>query len=287
MTTHGTRRNAYQCGLRQLRDAAISNANLDARVLLAAALEITTGDLLMSFDDPLDVRANNRYNDFLNRRCQNEPVSRLLGRREFWGLDFDLSTETLDPRGDSETLIEAVCDYFPDKNATLCALDLGTGTGCLLIAFLTEYLKSRGVGVDISEGALLTAGLNAGRLGVMDRCHFIKGSWDGAKGHQFDVILSNPPYIPKTCEQTLSREVRLFDPAAALYGGDDGLDAYRALAPILPSILAPGGCVFLEIGQGQDNDVTRLMAASNLSCLEWRRDIQGINRCGVFAHDRP
>lgn len=285
MTLQQTRRDAYQTAVKRLTDGGIITPQLDARVLLGAILEMSSGGVLIALDAPMTDRERALYETYIDRRCAHEPVARILGIRQFWGLDFCLSPDALVPRPDTETLIESAIHRYPDRNRTHRVLDLGTGSGCLLISLLTMYPNASGVGIDCAPGALITARENADRLGVGDRCTFKQGSWDGAAPDLFDIILSNPPYIPRTEEESLSPDVRLFDPERALYGGVDGLSAYRALAPILPSLLAPGGTIFLEIGQGQRSDVTQLMAQAGLACVGFRSDLQGIDRCGIFIHD--
>jgi release factor glutamine methyltransferase len=219
------------------------------------------------------------------RRARREPVSRIVGRREFWSLDFMLSPATLDPRPDSECLIEAALAAAPEDAATL-VLDLGTGSGCLLLAFLSERKRATGLGVDLSADAVATARENAARLGLAERARFAVGDWGAGVTGGFDLILCNPPYIPAGDIEGLAPEVAHHDPRLALAGGEDGLEAYRELAPELARLLRPRGRAVLEVGHGQADAVGRLMAAAGLSTHARRADLGGIERCLTLAPDR-
>lgn len=213
-----------------------------------------------------------------------EPVWRILGEREFWGLPFRLSPATLEPRPDSETLIEAALEVLAGRRQDeMTFLDLGTGTGCLLIAALSEFPRARGVGIDLSQEACDTARENAGINKVAGRARFAQGDWTTGLTGSFDLILSNPPYIPTGEIAGLSPGVRDHDPRRALDGGDDGLDPYRRFAQALPPLLAPGGKAVIEIGAGQEADVVLLMQAGGLAFEGSRRDLGGHPRALIFA----
>ena len=228
------------------------------------------------------------------RFTSGEPLSRIIGTREFWSLPFLISPATLDPRPDSETLIEAVLAQFPDKQLPLKVLDMGTGSGCLLLATLSEYPNATGIGTDIQEAALETARTNAKDLGLDNRCEFIHTSWaEGLslpKGY-FDVILSNPPYIREDEFEGLDSNVKDYDPYGALVSGKDGLECYRAimfhvehfLSPSLSSHLLPHGFAFLEVGQGQGNDVSSIAKNHGLNTIHIRKDLGGIERCVILG----
>ncbi len=283
-----TRGAAVLDGRGRLRAAGVAEADLDARVLAEAAFGLSAADFLARPDAPASAREIGRYDAFIERRIAGEPVARILGRREFWGLDFALGPDTLVPRPDTETLVEAVLAHVPNRAASLNILDLGTGTGCLLVALLSEYPNARGAGVDLSQGAVAVAAANAGRLGVGHRARFVRGSWtDGVSG-RFDVVVSNPPYIPAGEIAELEPEVRVHDPALALDGGADGLDAYRALAKALPGVLAAGGVAVLELGIGQEHPVAALMAAHGLArAAPVHRDIAGRPRALAVRRSDP
>ncbi|HLI19898.1 MAG TPA: HemK/PrmC family methyltransferase, partial [Stellaceae bacterium] len=201
------------------------------------------------------------------------------GSREFWSLDFALSPETLDPRPDSETLVGAALGDVADRTAELRVVDLGTGTGCLLLALLSELPAARGIGIDISPGAVATARANAAALGLAHRAEFRIGGWDCPIGDAADVILANPPYISTSEVAALPREVLAYDPVAALDGGPDGLTAYRALGPAIRRILASAGKAYIEIGDGQARAVALILAESCLRVTAARRDLAGTDRC--------
>lgn len=246
----------------RLAAAGIANPRHEARLLHALA----AGD-------------GARLADYVRRRTAHEPYSRIRGAREFWSLDFALSPDTLDPRPDSETLIDAALAVLPDRTAPLHVVDLGTGTGALLLALLSEYPNATGLGVDILPGAVATAARNAAALGLAHRAQFVAGDWATINLGAADVILANPPYVPSDEIAILPPEVVQFDPRCALDGGDDGLMAYRALVPVLQRTLQPDGWAFFELGAGQAEAVARLVAAGDLRVAGMRRDLAGYERC--------
>lgn len=298
MTSEGTPDDAVpSLTLRRLRRslearltaAGVDTPELDARLLLQEASGLSRDRLLIDADRPVADAAAARAWALIERRAAREPVSRILGRREFWSLEFALDSSTLDPRPDSETVIETALAAIPDRAAPLRLLDLGTGTGCLLLALLRELPHATGIGLDISPAAVAAAAGNAASLGLADRAVFLAGDWrDGlgprlsgavVDGAVFDVVVANPPYIPDAEIAGLQPEVRAFDPHAALAGGADGLDAYRALAPQLAGVLSPGGVVVFEVGAGQAPAVAALLAAAGLAVSGTARDLAGVERC--------
>ncbi|HXP77293.1 MAG TPA: peptide chain release factor N(5)-glutamine methyltransferase, partial [Stellaceae bacterium] len=221
----------------------------------------------------------------LARRSAREPVSRILGYREFWSLRFELSAAALDPRPDSETLVESVLAALGARGRAFRILDFGTGSGCLLLALLSELPNAIGTGIDCSEGALETARRNAAALGLAGRARFVRGNWgDGLTG-KWDVILANPPYIPSHELPGLMPEVALYEPRPALDGGADGLEAYRALAPAIARLLAPTGIAALEVGAGQATAAAGIMAKAGLALRTIRHDLSGVDRCLVLGRD--
>jgi release factor glutamine methyltransferase len=214
-----------------------------------------------------------------------EPLSRILGRREFWGLEFALCADTLDPRPETETIVEAVLQRFPDRDRPLRLLDLGTGTGCIVLALLSEFPNAVGFGVDLSAGAATTARRNAGSLGFADRAHFLVGDWGAAISDKFEAITANPPYIADDSLAGLPREVLLHDPHLALSGGKDGLQAYRSLAMDLGRLLRPKALFFGEIGLGQEGAVAAIIRASGLVIEGYENDLGGTARCIVARAD--
>ncbi|MEQ9447437.1 MAG: peptide chain release factor N(5)-glutamine methyltransferase, partial [Rhodospirillaceae bacterium] len=218
----------------------------------------------------------------VQRRMNREPVSRILGRREFWGLEFELAADTLDPRADTETLVSAVLGLMPQvESCTPRILDMGTGTGCILLASLHDWPEATGLGSDISEGAVAAASRNAARLGLTSRAAFEIANWaDGLTG-PFDIIVSNPPYISEPEQSTLSPEVLRFDPPVALFGGADGLDAYRNLLPSARRVIAPQGRLILEVGASQREAVAGLLSPAGFAFVAEHRDLGGVARCVV------
>ena len=265
----------------RLEAAGIDGAGFDARLLVAAALGIERPALIA--ERPLTAAEQARLEAMVARRAGREPVSRILGRRGFWTLDLMLGPATLDPRPDSETLVEAVLadPVARDRRAALRLLDFGTGSGCLLLALLAELPNSTGIGVDRSLDALDIARANAAAAGLAGRAAFRQGDWGAGLTGGFDVIVSNPPYIPAAEIAALEPEVRCFDPLLALDGGVDGLDCYRALAPEIARLLAPAGIAAIEIGQGQAVAVAELLRSAGLAVGPIRRDLGGVERCVV------
>lgn len=264
-------------------DAAwIATPQREARLLLKLALGLSDADLIARADTALAPAEAERLLALARRRAAGEPLARLFGRREFWSLDFVLSPETLVPRPETETLVEAALDAFPDRTLALRVLDLGIGSGAILAAILIERPAAFGVGVDLSEGAARQARDNLARLGLADRSAVLVGEWAGALDGDFDLVLSNPPYIASADIAGLDLDVRGHDPHLALDGGTDGLAAYRALAADLPRLLARGGRAVLELGAGQEADVAALLAAAGLPPDgPARRDLSGIARAIV------
>lgn len=254
----------------------------EARALLRGGLGLTDLDLVTRGEQEVAAEDATRLRALAERRARGEPLARLTGRREFWSLDFALSPETLVPRPETETLVEAALSLFPDRSAPLRLLDLGTGTGALLAALLSEYPVAFGVGVDLAPGAARQARANLAALGFATRAAVLVGHWGEALTGGFDLVVSNPPYIPSTDIPALQREVRAHDPLLALDGGPQGLDAYRALAEALPGLLVAGGYAVLELGIGQERQVAGLLAVAGLS-IEGpaRADLAGIARAMI------
>jgi release factor glutamine methyltransferase len=255
-----------------LRAAAARIDRLDAEVLLAHSLGVDRMALLLAPDRAVDAVA---FAALVDRRAAGEPVAYITGHREFWSLDLAVTPDVLIPRPDSETLIAAAVDHFAGSAGPARVLDLGTGSGALLLAALSEWPAATGVGVDASAAALAVARGNALRLGSGDRATFVHGGWDAGQG-AFDLVLCNPPYV--AVGETLPRDVADWEPPAALFAGADGLDDYRAVAPVVAARLAPGGIGCIEIGATQAAAVTALFVAAGLT-VALRRDLAGLPRC--------
>jgi release factor glutamine methyltransferase len=266
----------------RLSEAGVERPQAEARILLEAASGRGRGRIIAFPEHRLTGAQWDIFDRFVSRRCAREPVSRILGNREFWSLRFAVHPATLDPRPDSETLVAAVLARIPDRNAGIALLDLGTGTGCLLLALLSELPQAQGVGIDIDEAARRTAAANAAALGLAARTEFRLGDWARDISAQFDVVVSNPPYIESAAIAGLAPEVSRYDPRGALDGGPDGLSAYRALIPGAAPRLKPGGLLALEIGLGQGAAVRALAAEAGLTDLAGAEDLAGIERCLLF-----
>lgn len=265
----------------RLTVAGIDNPSLDARILIAQALHLDRAQLLSRSARVLEEPEIRDLDALIARRSKREPVGRILGAREFWSLSFGLNEATLEPRPDSETLVEAGLNVLRRASSSqpLRILDLGTGTGCLLLALLHELPNATGLGIDRAARAVEQATKNAEQLDLKPRAEFKVNDWLTGIDEPFDLIISNPPYIAEASIPTLIPEVRAHDPLLALNGGTDGLAAYRLLIPALPRVLKPNGFAVFEIGDGQTNDVTRLFESAGFKNIQTRRDLNGIERC--------
>jgi release factor glutamine methyltransferase len=263
--------------------AGIETAELDARLLLCAALAIDHVSLVR--DPEFLIGAGGAAIEALcARRLKREPISHILGRREFWGLEFEVNGAVLDPRPDTETLIAAALDLMRERSETaLRLLDLGTGSGAILAALLSVFPNAIGVGIEISYAAAAVAKANLARLGLDRRGFVVCGDWTAAVHGPFDLIVANPPYIARGSIADLAADVRVYEPHLALDGGEDGLAAYRVLAPAVAGLLAAGGCVAFECGAGQSPAVEALLDAAGLLRLGARRDLAGLERV-ITAH---
>lgn len=264
-----------------LAAAGVDNPRLDARLIVGAASGATIEQMIARPELPVDAVSAAFARALAERRAEGAPVAYLLGSKEFWSLDFLVTGATLVPRPDSETLVEAALARCSDWSRAWRVADLGTGSGCLLLAFLSERPNATGVGVDASFEALAVARANAHAHRFDARTRFVCGNWSSALAGPFDLIFANPPYIPSEDIPLLAREVRDYEPYEALDGGPDGLDHYRAILADLPRILAPGGAVVFEVGQGQALAVADLCETVDLKVETIRRDLGGVSRCVV------
>jgi release factor glutamine methyltransferase len=274
-----TREQALRDLRRALSEAGFETAALDARLLVLAALAISPTDLIARPDTALTPDETERLAALARRRLAHEPVARIVGEREFWGLPFRLSPETLVPRPDTETVVETALGLIPDRQEALRIVDFGTGSGCILTALLHELPRAQGLGIDRSFGALGTARLNAHMNGVGNRSLFAASDWASAVRGPFDLLVSNPPYIASAAIPGLDAEVREHDPLPALDGGADGLDAYRVLLGEAGRLLRPGGLAVLEIGYDQAAALRQLAQAHGLDVLRVAHDLSGHPRC--------
>lgn len=266
---------------KQLAAAGIATAALDARLLLQAAAGLRHEEIAAEPDTTLPAGRKAQFWALVERRCKSEPVSRILGSREFYGRNFRVTPEVLDPRADTETLVGAALGLVQGREA-LRILDLGTGSGAIAVTLLAELPGASAVATDLSARALQVAAGNARALGVAARISFVQANWfDGVAG-RFDLIVSNPPYIPLGDIAGLAPDVRAFDPQRALDGGPDGLEAYRRIASGAENHLAAGGRILLEIGAGQESMVNALFAEQGFVLEGRHSDLGGHVRCLVF-----
>jgi release factor glutamine methyltransferase len=270
--------------LRQLLFMAnIADATNEARDLVLASLSLQRSDLITAPDVFVTPKQATQASNLIQRRLNGEPVDRILGYREFKDRIFHLNADTLSPREDSECVVDLTLEIIKDKQQKIHILDLGTGTGCLLLSLLTEMPNATGLGVDISKNAVEMATQNAKNLKLDARANFITSNWFEAVNTQFNLIISNPPYIKANILTELEREVRDYDPMLALNGGDDGLDCYRLIAQAAKQALKPHGSIVVEIGKGQGNDVIELFKIHGLNMIKTCKDGGDILRGIAFS----
>jgi release factor glutamine methyltransferase len=274
----------------RFKSSAIDSAELDARILVGAALSLDLTGLIAAAARPVTPDQAMRLEDFARRRLAGEPVARILEAREFWGLPLQLTAATLVPRPDTETVVEMALEMLGTGSSPkrpLRIADLGTGSGAILLALLSELPDAYGIGTDISVAALRTAGSNTARLGFGSRAAFVACDYAAALSDTFDLVVSNPPYIRSADIAGLATEVRDHDPLLALDGGADGLDAYRKLIPQAAERLVAGGVLVVEAGHDQSEDIAGLMAAAGLTQERpAKADLAGIRRA-VAARKMP
>ena len=275
----------------KLRKVGIKTAVLDCRLLLSKSL----GRKLTLYNhENVNISKNEieYFKTLIVQRLSGKPVSRIINKRDFWKKEFKLNEETLDPRPDSETLIESVLEHYRDKLQAIKILDLGSGSGCLGLSLLDEYHNSKVTFFDISEKSLEIVKINSSNFGFSDRSKFVHLDWRDRDWDlnlikienetKFDIIISNPPYIPAGEIKKLQKEVREYDPFIALNGGKDGLNAYKLIIPKLRNLLKKNGKIFFEIGKGQENFVSSKGMEYGLLPIQYKRDLSGINRVIVF-----
>lgn len=279
-------KNVIQQTQEKLRTKGISEADLDAKILVEWITGINAATRISKPDMHLSSEHIRQIEQAIKRRIAGEPVYRIIGAREFYGISFALSQETLEPRPDTETLIDLVLPFLKKqvKNSKrITFLDMGTGSGAIAIAILKQIPQSYAVAVDISEDALKTATKNAKNADVIHRFTPLLSDWFDSVTDRFDFIVSNPPYIPEKDINKLAKEVRLHDPLRALNGGKDGLDFYRKLAHEAANYLKENGTIAVEIGYSQEKEVYDLFEKNGFQCLEMRKDLNGVLRALLFA----
>ena len=283
MSVHCSWQDVMRDAALRLQAAGVEGAWRDTRLLLAHALGIEPVDVIMREMEDVEPVGLTAFEAAVKRREAGEPVSRIRGWREFYGRRFRVTPDVLDPRPETELLVDVAIARLPRDGRVL---DLGVGSGCILLSVLAERSDASGVGVDISAAALEVARGNASALDVAVRAEMIEGGWDLALPGRFDLVLSNPPYIPAVEMAGLAREVVNHDPHLALTPGGDGLDPYRTILARVPDLLAPGGWIGFEFGLGQAPAVSDLMEGAGLEAVEVMRDLAGIERA-AFGRRSP
>lgn len=265
---------AWKSAGERLKAAGIDQPAIDARLMLEAAAGVSRTDILTDPYRELTDEQRQAFDAYLSRRERREPVSHILGRKGFWKIMLNVSRDVLTPRPDTETVVEVALAAFPEANAPMSILDLGVGSGAILLAILAERPAAKGLGVDISDEALAVARENAANLDLNTRCALLRGDWTaGLADANFDLVVANPPYIPSADIEGLEPEVRDHEPRLALDGGDDGLDAYRFLAPEILRVLKPGGVFAVEIGFDQATAVSALFREAGGLNVQTVRDL--------------
>ncbi|MBL41819.1 MAG: protein-(glutamine-N5) methyltransferase, release factor-specific [Rhodospirillaceae bacterium] len=270
-------------GTKKLKSCGIFGARRDARILLSKVLGIESELIISNPDRVIEKYSEELFFKYISRRCEREPVSKIIGEKFFWKEKFFVNSCVLDPRPDSEIIIESVLKYnnFLDKDVSI--LDIGTGSGALLLSLLAEFPQSIGLGIDRSFKAIKVAKQNSRNLGLNNRANFAVMDWCSGVNTKFDIVISNPPYIPTSNIQTLSPEVRLYDPQIALNGGKDGVKHIETILKSIPKILSIGGFAVIEIGYNQLSMVEKKILSNHLRIIEIFRDLSGIDRCIVVS----
>lgn len=275
----------------KLKNIGIETANLDCRLLLSESLD----KYIRLYNHQNIYISQNEIKKFqylIQQRLNGKPVSRIINKRSFWKKEFELNEATLDPRSDSETLIETVIVYYPDKFQSLKIIDLGSGSGCLGLSLLGEYPCSEVSFFDTSKKSLEMVKTNAQNFDLLERSKYINLDWNVKdwdkklmkieNNIKFDIVISNPPYIRTNDIKTLKKEVKKYDPFIALNGGEDGLESYRSILSKLKNIIKSNGKIFLEIGEGQENCVTKIALENGFVSNEYKKDLSGVTRAIIF-----
>ena len=279
LTPQTSRRQAMRLLAEAFARAGIDDATIDARLLLCAAAGFDHSALIRDPDLPIEEEAAELALTMAKRRLAREPVSRILGERSFWSFDLLVTPAVLDPRPDTETVVDGALEVLAERQGgALSILDLGTGSGALLCALLDVFPQAQGVGVDISKEACAVARENLSRCELAPRGQVRQGSWEAGLPGPYDLVVSNPPYIETAALAGLDPEVRLYDPPLALDGGPDGLTAYRDICALLPGLVAPGGFAIFEVGQGQAAAVSALLSSRGFADVRAKRDLAGVER---------
>ena len=280
MNSTGTIGDAVRSITHHLEQAKIDEANSEARLIISYALGLTRSEIIHRNDEKLSENQITRCRSFAKRRSAREPMAYLIGEKEFWSLPFKVSPETLIPRPDSETLVDAVLDHARKAGTPKRLLDIGTGSGCLLAALLSEWPEATGIGIDNNEGAVSVARLNLDRLGLAERGEIVSATWPTYQPREeFDLVISNPPYIPTAEIRTLEPDVRDYEPLSALDGGPDGLEVHREVADQTRAVLKTRGLIAVEFGIGQSSYIQQIYCAAGFDSIHIHKDLNGTDRC--------
>lgn len=275
-----TIQDAFLMGIKTLKILDIQNHQLDAKILLKYLLNLDNETFELKKNDEISKINLDAYLVLINRRSKDEPIAHIVKKKSFWNDDFKVSKDTLIPRPETELIIESVIKYFPNKDSNLKIADLGTGSGCIIISLLQEYINAYGVGIDISRPAIDVANINKRLLKNPVRLDFVKGDFDNFNLNGFDIIVSNPPYISKT-DQNLQKNVHDYEPHLALFSENNGLIFYEKILKNISSTIKNKFYLFLEIGKGQEKDVLNLLKKNNFTLISIENDLAEIPRCIV------
>ena len=275
-----TIQDAFLMGIKTLKILDIQNHQLDAKILLKYLLNLDNETFELKKNDEISKINLDAYLVLINRRSKDEPIAHIVKKKSFWNDDFKVSKDTLIPRPETELIIESVIKYFPNKDSNLKIADLGTGSGCIIISLLQEYINAYGVGIDISKPAIDVANINKRLLKNPVRLDLVKGDFDSFNLNGFDIIVSNPPYISKT-DQNLQKNVHDYEPHLALFSENNGLIFYEKILKNISSTIKNKFYLFLEIGKGQEKDVLNLLKKNNFTLISIENDLAEIPRCIV------
>jgi len=275
-----TIQDAFLMGIKTLKILDIQNHQLDAKILLKYLLNLDNETFELKKNDEISKINLDAYLVLINRRSKDEPIAHIVKKKSFWNDDFKVSKDTLIPRPETELIIESVIKYFPNKDSNLKIADLGTGSGCIIISLLQEYINAYGVGIDISRPAIDVANINKRLLKNPVRLDLVKGDFDNFNLNGFDIIVSNPPYISKT-DQNLQKNVHDYEPHLALFSENNGMIFYEKILKNISSTIKNKFYLFLEIGKGQEKDVLNLLKKNNFTLISIENDLAEIPRCIV------
>ncbi len=280
MIPAGTIGDAVRSIAHHLKEAGIDEAVSEARLIIGYALGLARSEIINRKDEKLSDTQLTRCRSFTKRRSDREPMAYLIGEKEFWSLPFKVSPETLIPRPDSETLVSAVLEHARKAKTPKRLLDIGTGSGCLLAALLSEWPEATGIGIDNNEGAVSVARQNLDTLSLAERGDIVAAAWQTYRpGEKFDLIIANPPYIPTADIQILDPDVRDYEPLSALDGGPDGLEMHREIADEAGAVLKTGGWIAVEFGIGQLSYIQQIYGSAGFDSIRIHKDLNGTDRC--------